>query len=78
MNKSSVIVNEKPTLVGRKQRYPWSNWSDGKERVLIQGKNFDTKPACMVSAIYAYAKRSGMIATTTVKGKRVTFSLKKS
>jgi hypothetical protein len=74
---SPVIVNKKRTLKGRKQRYPWSEWSDGQERVLVQGKNFDVDPSCMVSAIYAAAARMKLIATTSVAGKKVTFCMQK-
>lgn len=46
-----------------KKSYPWSKWANGKEHVIVQGKDFDTKIPNMTSAIYGFARRHELAAT---------------
>jgi hypothetical protein len=46
-----------------KKAYPWSKWANGKEHVIVMGKDFDTKIPNMTSAIYGFARRHGATAT---------------
>lgn len=56
---------DRRTKLGRPTRYPWDEWTDGKERVLREGENF----SCMAESFALLCRR-----TARVRGLQVTVS----
>jgi hypothetical protein len=68
-----ATTTDEPLLPGRKAKYPWSEWTDGRVWILKQGEDFDVSPLAMRSLIYTRATKNGMSATTRVRGEELRF-----
>lgn len=47
-------------LRGPNSKYPWSEWLDGKKRVLVQEKDFTVSPVSFRTVAYVAARLRGM------------------
>lgn len=59
--------------IGAYNRYPWDEWTDGKWHEVVQGCEFECRPACFQKLTYEQARRIGRKATAYVDGKVVRF-----
>ncbi len=53
--------------------YPWEVWTKGGWHEVMQGREFDAKPECFRSVLYAKAKRDGRKVAAHIDGKVVRF-----
>jgi hypothetical protein len=46
-----------PQKLGRPEKYPWSEWTDGTERVLLEGEDFD----CTAESFVILVRRTARV-----------------
>jgi hypothetical protein len=52
---------------GRKPKYPWKKWFDGRNHVLIQGEDYEAEsPKSFRSTVYSAARRMGVDVETAI------------
>lgn len=73
------MTEKKATKVAPKgRRYPWSEWTNGKEHTITQGKDFTVEPEVMRGQLYVRARTEKIFVSSTVDGKKVTFRFSKT
>lgn len=53
---------------GRRQKYPWSDWLNGKIWKLTQGHDFSVSPGHMRNSVFTAARANGKRVHTRVDG----------
>jgi hypothetical protein len=51
-----------------RRRYPWNEWSDGQQRRVEQGVDFDTSAENLRVQLYAQARRMGLRCSARLEG----------
>jgi hypothetical protein len=55
----------------KNERYPWTEWADGKTRELRQGEDFSRDPWVVYNAAKSYGQRRGLMLRGEVRGDRL-------
>lgn len=59
----------------RQNKYPWSEWADGQEHVIVWGMHFNVEPAIMVIQIHNYGQRHTVYPVTRREGANIRFAI---
>lgn len=69
-------MNERSETRGRKARYPWGEWTNGDEHVIVASE-LGTTAEKLRQALWVHAKRKGLSVRTRVDGESIIFTFTK-
>lgn len=58
-------IQNLPSTVGRPQKYPWSDWSDGTAWRIVEGEDYEREQT-MKNVLRVYASAHGYYVTVAV------------
>lgn len=61
-----ALVEERRRRGGRKPKYDWDRWLDGRARRLYAGRNFDCKPDSFATMFWRECRKRGLVSKTWV------------
>lgn len=65
------IIEKVPDNRGKKEGYPWDEWTDGQSRELVFGEDFHVNPYTFRNYVYDVARRKGMKVKASMEGDSV-------